>query len=167
VEKGGIVYFNKKDISKRQYNYNYIISKQNFNSVKYPKWKIVSSAILIQTWWRSLKSLYNDYLSKIIIIQKVYRRHYYRTRRVISRLEEEKQNQNYIDREFSYGVRRQRPPTYICYSRYDDYERYPPPYECFYKRGNDFNKNRNFKYIGKMIKSKYLYNKKSINYLKK
>ena len=167
VEKGGIVYFNKKDISRRQYNYNYIVSKQNFNLVKYPKWKIVSSAILIQTWWRSLKSLYNDYLNKIIIIQKVYRRHYYRTRRVISRLEEEKQNQNYIDREFSYGVRRQRPPTYISYSRYDDFERYPPPYECFYKRGNDFNKIRNFKYIGKMKKSKYVYNKQNINYLKK
>ena len=165
VKNGGIVYFNKKDIFKRQYNYNYIINKKNFNLVEYPKWKIVSSAILIQTWWRSLKSLYNDYLRKIIIIQKVYRRHYYKTRRVISRIEEEKQNKNYNEREFGYGIRRQRPPTYIYYSRYDDYERYPPTYECFYQRGNEFNENRNIKYIGK--KSKYVYNKQNINYLKK
>ena len=165
VKNGGIVYFNKKDIFKRQYNYNYIINKKNFNLVEYPKWKIVSSAILIQTWWRSLKSLYNDYLRKIIIIQKVYRRHYYKTRRVISRIEEEKQNKNYNERELGYGIRRQRPPTYIYYSRYDDYERYPPPYECFYQRGNEFNENRNIKFIGK--KSKYVYNKQNINYLKK
>ena len=168
VENGGIVYFNKKDISRRrQYNYNYIINKKNFNLVEYPKWKIVSSAILIQTWWRSLKSLYNDYLSKIIIIQKVYRKHYYKTRRVISRLEEEKQNQNYTEGEFNYGIRRQRPPTYISYSRYDDYERYPPPYECFYLRDNEFNENRKIKYIGKQKKNKYAYNKQNIKYLKK
>jgi len=100
VEKGGIVYFKKNSFS-RKYNSNYIINKNNFKLIQYPKWKIVSSACLIQSWWRSLKSLYNNYLQKIIIIQKVYRTHYYKTRYLSSMsLYEENQYQNYIKQEF-------------------------------------------------------------------
>jgi len=175
VENGGIVYLNKKDSSQRQYNKNYIINKQNWNLVEYPKWKIISSAIIIQNWWRSLKSLYFDYLNKIIIIQKVFRRHYYRIRKVIVGVEEEeeKPNKNYIEREFNkkkdvmYGIRRQRPPTYISYSRYDDYERHLPPYEDIYLGSIEHNENRSIKYIENKKKSKYVYNKHNINYLKK
>lgn len=168
IEKGGIVYFNKKGSFRHQYNHNYKINKQNFNLVEYPKWKIVSSACLIQAWWRGLKSLYNEYLSKIIIIQKVYRSHYYKTKIFMSRLEEEKQNQNYNERKFKnsndsfYGIKRQRPPTYISYARCNNYEKYPSPNEDFYE-----GENRNIKYIEKQKKSKYIYNKQNINYLKK
>jgi hypothetical protein len=77
--------------------------------------EIVSSACLIQSWWRSLKNLYNNYIQKIIIIQKVYRAHYYKTRYLSSiSLNEERQNQNYIKQEFDkrkkniiYGQKRQ------------------------------------------------------------
>ena len=73
---GGIVDIgNQKDHSIR-YNTKYKINKNNFKLIKYPKWKTVASACLIQSWWRSLKLLYNNYLQKIIIIQKVYRIHY-------------------------------------------------------------------------------------------
>ena len=101
IEKGGIVYF-KKNSFNRKYNSNYTINKNNFKLIQYPKWKIVSSACLIQSWWRSLKNLYNNYLQKIIIIQKVYRAHYYKTRYYLSSmsLDEEKKYQNYIHKEF-------------------------------------------------------------------
>ena len=100
IEKGGIVYF-KKNIFSRKYNSNYRINKNNFKLIQYPKWKIVSSVCLIQSWWRSLKNLYNNYIKKIIIIQKVYRTHYYKTRYLSSiSLNKEKQHQNYIKQEF-------------------------------------------------------------------
>ena len=75
-EKGGIVYFSNKKRNTRNYNVNYNINKNNYKYVKYPQWKIVSAACLIQSWWRSLKLLYKKYLDKIIIIQKVYKMHY-------------------------------------------------------------------------------------------
>jgi hypothetical protein len=66
--KGGIV-----DLSdKKKYT-------DRFIRLKYPNWKIVASACLIQSWFRSLKSFKNFYkknLHKIIIIQKVYKMHY-------------------------------------------------------------------------------------------
>lgn len=71
---GGVVYFNNK--CKREYNTFYKINKNNYKYVKFPNWKIVASACLIQSWWRSLKILYKKYLNKIIIIQKVYKVHY-------------------------------------------------------------------------------------------
>ena len=69
-----MVYFNNK--CKREYNTFYKINKINYKYVKFPNWKIVASACLIQSWWRSLKILYKKYLNKIIIIQKVYKVHY-------------------------------------------------------------------------------------------
>jgi hypothetical protein len=100
IEKGGIVYFKKNSFS-RKYKSNYRINKNNFNLIQYPKWKIVSSACLIQSWWRSLKELYNNYIQKIIIIQKVYRAHYYKKRYFSSMsLDEEKQYRNYIKQDF-------------------------------------------------------------------
>ena len=72
--KGGIV-----DLSaKKKYNTSFINQKK-YNNNEYPKWKIVTSACLIQSWFRSLKKLKNSYkknLHKIIIIQKVYKMHY-------------------------------------------------------------------------------------------
>ena len=76
---GGIVDFNnQKELHSIKYNIKYKINKNNYKFIKYPKWKIESSACLIQSWWRSLKLLYNNYLQKIIIIQKVYKIHYKR-----------------------------------------------------------------------------------------
>jgi hypothetical protein len=53
--------------------------ENKFIKIKYPKWKILASACLIQSWFRSLKRLkllYKKNLHKIIIIQKVYKLHY-------------------------------------------------------------------------------------------
>lgn len=76
INKGGIV-----DLSdKKKYNTSFIRErKYNINSREYPDWKILASACLIQSWFRSLKRLKNSYkknLQKIIIIQKVYKMHY-------------------------------------------------------------------------------------------
>jgi len=124
IEKGGIVYFKKNSFS-RKYNSNYIINKNNFKLIQYPKWKIVSSTCLIQSWWRSLKSLYNDYLQKIIIIQKVFRTHYYRIRYLSSMsLEEEKKYQNYLQQE--YGQRRNNIYGQKGQKQNINYKKYPP-----------------------------------------
>ena len=68
VNTGGII-----DLSdKKKY-------ENKFIKIKYPKWKILASACLIQSWFRSLKRLkllYKKNLHKIIIIQKVYKLHY-------------------------------------------------------------------------------------------
>ena len=68
INTGGII-----DLSdKKKYENKYI-------KIKYPKWKILASACLIQSWFRSLKRLkllYKKNLHKIIIIQKVYKLHY-------------------------------------------------------------------------------------------
>ena len=85
---GGVVYFNKK--YKREYNNNYKLNKMNYRFVNFPKWKIVASACLIQSWWRSLKILYKKYLNKIIIIQKVYKLHYQKKSLI-------KQNKSYYE----------------------------------------------------------------------
>ena len=76
INKGGIV-----DLSdKKKYNTSFIRErKYNINNREYPDWKILASACLIQSWFRSLKRLKNSYkrnLQKIIIIQKVYKMHY-------------------------------------------------------------------------------------------
>ena len=66
--KGGIV-----DLSDKKKYHN------KFIKIRYPKWKIIASACLIQSWFRSLKRLkllYKKNLHKIIIIQKVYKMHY-------------------------------------------------------------------------------------------
>ncbi len=68
INTGGII-----DLSdKKKY-------ENKFIKIKYPKWKILASACLIQSWFRSLKRLkllYKKNLHKIIIIQKVYKLHY-------------------------------------------------------------------------------------------
>ena len=76
INKGGIV-----DLSdKKKYNTSFIRErKYNINNNEYPDWKILASACLIQSWFRSLKRLKNPYkknLQKIVIIQKVYKMHY-------------------------------------------------------------------------------------------
>lgn len=69
-----ITYINKqKKNSSKTYH---IINSRNYNSKKYPAWKVLASACLIQGWWRSLKILYKKYLNRIIIIQKIYKMHY-------------------------------------------------------------------------------------------
>ena len=75
--KGGIVDLNDT----KKYSINFAeetINKYKFN-YGYPKWKILASACLIQSWFRSIKALKNPYkknLHKIIILQKVYKMHY-------------------------------------------------------------------------------------------
>ena len=74
-----IIYINKQKNNSRyssKYRTYHIINKAQYKSKKYPDWKILASACLIQSWWRSLKILYKKYLNKIIIIQKVYKIHY-------------------------------------------------------------------------------------------
>ena len=71
--KGGIV-----DLSDRT-KYSGIMRDSRYSNREYPMWKIVASACLIQSWFRSLKRLklsYKKNLHKIIIIQKVYKMHY-------------------------------------------------------------------------------------------
>ena len=160
IEKGGIVYFKKNSFS-RKYNSNYIINKNNFNLIQYPKWKIVSSACLIQSWWRSLKKLYNNYLKKIIIIQKVYKTHYYKTRYLSSlSLEEEKKYKNYVQQEFD----KRRKIIYGQKGKIQNifYKKYPPNggNVIISKDLNQYNMNkginRNNKYATKFQVNKYI-----------
>jgi hypothetical protein len=74
---GGIVELNDK----KKYS-THIVQDDKYNNKfnnEYPSWKILASACLIQSWFRSLKTLKNPYkknLHKIIILQKVYKMHY-------------------------------------------------------------------------------------------
>ena len=57
--KGGIVDLNDT----KKYSINFAeetINKYKFN-YGYPKWKILASACLIQSWFRSIKALKNPY----------------------------------------------------------------------------------------------------------
>lgn len=78
LEKKGVVinFSNDEKIYKKAYNTNYNIKRIKNKYIKFPKWKIVASACLIQNWWKSLKILYKKYLNKIIVLQKVYKIHY-------------------------------------------------------------------------------------------
>ena len=79
-EKGGVVDFTtnspKKYYKKNRYFIN--LDAKNKNLYKYPKWKIISSAKIIQKWWRNKMILYYIYLNKIRKIQKNYRKFLFR-----------------------------------------------------------------------------------------
>ena len=74
-EKGGVVDFTTASPKKYYKTTNYIINieKENKNLYKYPKWKIISSAKIIQNWWKSRMILYFQYLNKIRRIQKHFK----------------------------------------------------------------------------------------------
>ena len=74
-EKGGVVDFTTASPKKNSKLNKYIISYDiNFKNVyKYPDWKIIASAKIIQKWWRNKIELYNDYLNKIKLIQNAFR----------------------------------------------------------------------------------------------
>ena len=71
-EKGGVVDFStaspKKFFKKKRYLIN--LEAKNKNIYKYPKWKIISSAKIIQKWWKNRMITYYLYLNKIKKIQK-------------------------------------------------------------------------------------------------
>ena len=74
-EKGGVVDFStaspKKYYKKKRYLIN--LEAKNKNIYKYPKWKIVSSAKIIQKWWKNVMIIYFINLNKIRKIQKNFR----------------------------------------------------------------------------------------------
>ena len=73
-EKGGVVDLATSSTKKNYKSNNYIKDKDFIkNSYKYSKWKIIASAKIIQKWWKSKLLIYNNYLKKIKMIQKVFR----------------------------------------------------------------------------------------------
>ena len=74
-EKGGVVDFSTTKKKKFYKTNNYIIhiEKKNKNLYKYPKWKIISSAKIIQYWWKGRMIIYFEYLNKIRRIQKNFK----------------------------------------------------------------------------------------------
>ena len=74
-EKGGVVDFTTASPKKFYKTNNYIIhiEKKNKNLYKYPKWKIISSAKIIQNWWKGRMIIYFQYLNKIRKIQKNFK----------------------------------------------------------------------------------------------
>ena len=74
-EKGGVVDFStaspKKFFKKKRYLIN--LEAKNKNIYKYPKWKIIYSAKIIQNWWKKTMISYYIHLNKIRKIQKYYR----------------------------------------------------------------------------------------------
>ena len=74
-EKGGVVDFStaspKKYYKKKRYLIN--LEAKNKNVYKYPKWKIISSAKIIQKWWKNVLITYFIHLNNIRKIQKNFR----------------------------------------------------------------------------------------------
>ena len=74
-EKGGVVDFStaspKKYYKKKRYLIN--LEAKNKNVYKYPKWKIISSAKIIQKWWKNVLITYFIHLNNIKKIQKNFR----------------------------------------------------------------------------------------------
>ena len=161
-EKGGIVYFTNTNRHRRKYNINYKINKKNYKYVKYPKWKIAAAACLIQSWWRSLKELYKDYLNKIIIIQKVYRIHYR------SRLRKKQLNKEYS----TININERRNYYYGGQNRIESTERingnkYYNKNICKYYRQPRIDSNLNYKYIYNKYNRDVSYIEPYTNYYKK
>jgi hypothetical protein len=76
-EKGGVVDFSTVSPKKYYRNDRYIIKQETKNKTeyKYPKWKIISSAKIIQNWWRIKKIIYFMYINKIKKIQQNFKNH--------------------------------------------------------------------------------------------
>ena len=76
-EKGGVVDFSTVSPKKYYRNDRYIIKHETKNKTeyKYPKWKIISSAKIIQNWWRIKKIIYFMYINKIKKIQQNFKNH--------------------------------------------------------------------------------------------
>ena len=76
-EKGGVVDFSTVSPKKYYRNDRYIIKLETKNKTeyKYPKWKIISSAKIIQNWWRIKKIIYFMYINKIKKIQQNFKNH--------------------------------------------------------------------------------------------
>ena len=76
-EKGGVADFSTVSPKKYYRNDRYIIKLETKNKTeyKYPKWKIISSAKIIQNWWRIKKIIYFMYINKIKKIQLNFKNH--------------------------------------------------------------------------------------------
>jgi hypothetical protein len=74
-EKGGVVDFTIASPRKNNNMNNYEINSDfiSKSTYKYPGWKLVASAKIIQNWWRKKISMYNDYINKIKLIQNFFR----------------------------------------------------------------------------------------------
>ena len=176
--KGGIV-----DLSDRQRYTNNIINGRKYSSNEYPMWKIVASACLIQSWFRSLKRLkltYKKNLHKIIIIQKVYKLHY--KNKILSSKRKPNIYKNYkkepnedynnykIKREIKYtsNTHKQILPKYkktipIIYNSYSDENNYNNL--RIYNKKNISNINNNYSSKEKSSKSRTYYMQNSMNYI--
>ena len=136
--------------------------------LKYPKWKIVASACLIQSWFRSLKRLkllYKKNLHKIIIIQKVYKMHY--KYKILSNRQKPNIYKNYIEEtkeDYKNIYRAKRPKKYLDKYNKQVMTKYKKTVPIVYNSGSDDNNFRknNFRIYNKQnitskINTKYTY----------
>ena len=81
-EKGGVVDFSTASPKKYYMKNKYFINKktENKNLYKYPRLKIISSAKIIQNWWRKKKILYFIFMNAIKKIQKNIRNFFIRNK---------------------------------------------------------------------------------------
>ena len=95
-EKGGVVDFTTANTKKNYKINNYFLDNNitNKNIYKYPKWKIITSAKIIQKWWRNRVLLYNEFLNKIILIQNTFRNYKNRKYKEINKKSDLKKEEN-------------------------------------------------------------------------
>ena len=74
LEKGGVVDLAQEERKKNKFKITKALPKKGLNRGFYtnPRYRD-KAAKIIQNWWRELKNIYNDRLTKIIKIQSVYR----------------------------------------------------------------------------------------------
>ena len=133
--------------------------------VKYPKWKIVASACLIQSWFRSLrrlKLLYKKNLHKIIIIQKVYKMHY--KYKILSNRQKPNIYKNFIEEtkeNYKNIYRTKKPKKHFEKYNKQVIPKYKKIIPIIYNSGSDDNnfRNNNFKIYNKQNISSKINNK--------
>ena len=101
-EKGGVVDFSTVSPKKYYRNDRYIIKYETKNKTeyKYPKWKIISSAKIIQNWWRIKKIIYFIYINKIKKIQQNFKNHLLK----INNKESNSKKNIYLDKNTKLGI---------------------------------------------------------------
>ena len=101
-EKGGVADFSTVSPKKYYRNDRYIIKLETKNKTeyKYPKWKIISSAKIIQNWWRIKKIIYFMYINKIKKIQQNFKNHLLK----INNKESNSKKNIYLDKNTKLGI---------------------------------------------------------------
>ena len=83
IEKGGVVDFSTTSPKKYYKNIKYIINIANQKYLyKYPRLRLISSAKIIQNWWRNKKLIYFIYLNAIKKIQNFARKYIFKNKDV-------------------------------------------------------------------------------------